>query len=383
MRLVAPKSLSIFTAMVLAVSIAPNSLGATAKAGAACSKKGLTQVSSGKKYTCVLKGKKLVWNQGVPVQTTNAPSPKPTVSASANADVPKFEPWSVKFDFNVMVETALQKTSQYFGKVTSSDKYQITVDPAFKNEDKDRVNKVLSYINGMFSNLNLDERKVFLGTNHQWGASTLKANNLWLGDPRSPLPCSDGSRDAMCAEGKLILLIYSDIYGGMGNYGWDYGRISVPAHEFFHTVQASLSSENGIGNQNIQQTKLTLPVWLDEGSANFVGFFTTNQMQIVDYFNARRMQVNNNPNYKVVYPLSDYIGRGNAADGTYLDPYGIGQVATEYLVASVGFKALIDIYKNYKESKNFPSAFQQAVGISIEDFYSKFEAARSSMRITK
>ncbi len=382
MRLVAPKSLSIFTAAMLLVSIAPNSIGATVKAGTACSKKGLTQISSGRKYTCVLKGKKLVWNAGVPVQSTNATSPAPTVSTSAKTEVPKFEPWSTKFEYNVMVDVALQKTADYFGKVTPSDKYQITTDPTIKKEDRDLVGKVLSYANGMFSNFGFNDRKVFLGATHEWGATTLKASNLWLGDPRSPFPCSDGSRDAMCAEGNLILLIYSDIYGKSG-YGWDYGRISVPAHEFFHTIQASLSSENGIGNSNTEQTSATLPVWLDEGSANFVGFFTTNHMGLVSYYTARNAQITNNPNYRSNLKLSSYYKRGSDEAGNYLDPYGIGQAATEYLVASVGFKPIIDIYKNYKVSKNFPNAFQQAVGISIEDFYSKFEAARGSMRITK
>lgn len=383
MRLVAPKFLSIATAFMLLASNAPSALSATVKAGAACSKKGLIQNSSGKKYTCVLKGKKLVWNQGVAIKSASTPNPSPTISESAKNEVPKFEPWATKFDYNVMVDVALQKTAEYFGKITPNDKYQIFTDPTIKKEDRELVGKVLSYANGMFTNSGFNERKVFLGATHEWGATNLKANNLWIGDPKSPFPCSDGSRDAMCAQGELILLIYSDIYSGKGGYGWDYGRISVPAHEYFHTVQASLSSENSLGNSNIEPTPLTLPVWLDEGTANFYGFFTTNNMGIVSYYTARNAQITNNPNYRSNLKLTSYYKRGNDESGNYLDPYGIGQAATEYIVASVGFKPIIDIYKNYKVTKNFPSAFQQAVGISIEDFYSKFEAARSSMRITK
>ena len=41
------------------------SVNATAKAGAKCNKAGITSVASGKTYTCVKSGKKLVWNKGV------------------------------------------------------------------------------------------------------------------------------------------------------------------------------------------------------------------------------------------------------------------------------------------------------------------------------
>ena len=40
-------------------------VNAAAKAGAKCSKAGITSVASGKTYTCVKSGKKLVWNKGV------------------------------------------------------------------------------------------------------------------------------------------------------------------------------------------------------------------------------------------------------------------------------------------------------------------------------
>ena len=63
------------------------------------------------------------------------------------------------------------------------------------------------------------------------------------------------------------------------------------------------------------------------------------------------------------------------------DPYGIGQAATEYLVASIGFEKFLNIWKFTKSESSFTLGFKKATDISIEDFYSKFETARSSMRI--
>jgi hypothetical protein len=63
------------------------------------------------------------------------------------------------------------------------------------------------------------------------------------------------------------------------------------------------------------------------------------------------------------------------------DPYTIGQLATEYLVASAGFESLINIFKLSKTEKTFPSAFKKAVGISLDEFYLKFELSRDFMYV--
>ena len=74
-----------FTAFALALAlstvvVAPGS-AAVVKAGAACKKAGLTNITGGFKYTCMKKSGKLVWVKGAAVK----PSAKPSVSASAAA----------------------------------------------------------------------------------------------------------------------------------------------------------------------------------------------------------------------------------------------------------------------------------------------------------
>ena len=53
---------------VLLISLATPVNAAAPKAGAACTKKNATATSAGKLYTCILSGKKLVWNNGVVVK---------------------------------------------------------------------------------------------------------------------------------------------------------------------------------------------------------------------------------------------------------------------------------------------------------------------------
>jgi cytochrome b involved in lipid metabolism len=63
-------------AVALALVIAPPA-SAAVKQGAACKKAGQSSTVSGRKFTCIKKGSKLVWNKGVAVKKA------PTAAASA------------------------------------------------------------------------------------------------------------------------------------------------------------------------------------------------------------------------------------------------------------------------------------------------------------
>jgi len=59
------------------ILIAPLNAMAAVKAGDSCKKAGATATASGKKFTCIKSGKKLIWNKGVAISV-----PKPTPSAT-------------------------------------------------------------------------------------------------------------------------------------------------------------------------------------------------------------------------------------------------------------------------------------------------------------
>ena len=67
-------------AVALALVVAPPA-SAAVKEGAACKKAGQSSTVSGRKFTCVKKGSKLVWNKGVAVKS--APTASATAAASA------------------------------------------------------------------------------------------------------------------------------------------------------------------------------------------------------------------------------------------------------------------------------------------------------------
>jgi hypothetical protein len=94
-------------ALVLSLTLLFSVAQAAVKAGSACSKLGSTSTVSGKKYTCIKSGKKLVWNKGVvvvkptPAATPSAtPTPTPTATSTPT-------PTQVKEDDSVVISRGI------------------------------------------------------------------------------------------------------------------------------------------------------------------------------------------------------------------------------------------------------------------------------------
>jgi len=69
-------------AVALALVIAPPA-SAAVKEGAACKKAGQSSTVSGRKFTCIKKGSKLVWNKGVAVKKAPTAAATPVASAAS------------------------------------------------------------------------------------------------------------------------------------------------------------------------------------------------------------------------------------------------------------------------------------------------------------
>jgi len=93
------RAMAIALVAVLALGVSPLISSAAVKAGAACKKEGQVSKKAGKEYTCIKKGKKLVWSKGVVIKSaapavtptptlTPAPIPTPTVTQPPKALTP-------------------------------------------------------------------------------------------------------------------------------------------------------------------------------------------------------------------------------------------------------------------------------------------------------
>jgi cytochrome b involved in lipid metabolism len=122
-------------ALVLSVVVAPES-SASVKAGAACKKAGLTNITGGFKYTCLKKSGKLTWSKGVAVKPSSKPSvtAKPSASASVaptSPAAPSVRPTatvapSVAPASYTMAQVSANKTAAKCWSVISGNVYDLT-----------------------------------------------------------------------------------------------------------------------------------------------------------------------------------------------------------------------------------------------------------------
>ena len=284
-----------------------------------------------------------------------------------------------------MYKQALVSTKDFFPQAQVVETglemiFQDTISPKDANDLKNIAIKTHS----LFYPITQQSTILIFGTSHSWVGAQARQRNLVVFS--AEFPCGgDGSWDGYCANDNYGLMIYSGRYAEAkrrlqdsldlvpGNYG-------VVAHEYFHTVQFTLAKKEAFN----PASNLYIPVWLKEGSANFFGFAVLDYLGIHKYGASRFTEVESHQSYKQIeskVPLEKYSTYSSSNQGVSLNSYGIGMAATEFLVASVGFKPLLDIFKFTKDSNNFAESFEKAVGISLERFYQLFEAARPSLKI--
>jgi len=132
----------------LFLSIPFVSANAAAKAGAKCSKAGITEVVQGKTYTCVKSGKKLVWNKGMkkpptPTGSNSYMSAGMKAALDNLAEFPKSKdsPQGLIYNFGPNAEKDIANTIEKNAKVTMEffvDFYQESKPyPIFYGSDQD------------------------------------------------------------------------------------------------------------------------------------------------------------------------------------------------------------------------------------------------------
>lgn len=153
------------------------------------------------------------------------------------------------------------------------------------------------------------------------------------------------------------------------------GMAQTAGHEFFHAIQEMYAKTNPGPNGE------KIPNWVWEGPANFVGINTAVQIGAITMSEGRQNFVDRYNNGAAINRSSNLIDiKGN--DGI-IDPYAIGYVATELIVANVGMEKLINIYEQLGSGKNFSDAFFNATGVPLEDFYTMFEEVRAELGFSK
>ena len=379
----------IAVAVVLLLALTTPVQAAAPKAGAKCTKAGSTATSGGKKFTCVKSGTKLVWNKGVAIKVA-APKPTPSPTASATSTpTPRptptqvqinFVPWGTEVDSKTLSDLAQRNFQQWVTERSGQPKNHTQLIQENKNTNRiDLLKKSDDLGAQLFSSYFKQGSMTVIGASESWTLDQL-AKGGW-----SVSKCKDQymSGVELCLEGTKYqgYVITSDAFYDARNPGRD--GAALLAHEYFHLVQANL-----IGSRNLfitkngdPQTAKAFPAWFAEGTAEFVGYSVGALSQNASYWEGRATALSYAPPGESTNrnSINDYEIRTCCGNGTPTYPYNIGHVATEYIVASVGFQKLLDIFVDFGKTNDFEKSFESVTGISKQVFYEKFDQIRTKV----
>jgi len=349
--------------------------------GSTCKVLNQKVVYQNKTYTCIKSGKKLVWNKGVAVKKpTPTATPSPTSEKTPTIDN-SFVPWSTEFANENVSERAFKSFLDWSKEqALSPRKHQVIVQDTLKDfklvEDLQKIDKFTS---GLFSQYFKTKSVTVFGSDEQWVISQIFASGGNLGSQGRCNERLDFLLMCMNRDRHFGMVVLNDCLLSKCPPNFPY----ILPHEYFHLVQLNLADnvEGQHWNYGSEEAKNSFPHWLVEGSANFIASAIASIYLDGKYSEFRRPSISNRTEWRNALVDYEVVTPDQGWDEIRTYSYNIGHIATEYIVASIGFKKFLEIWKDYAVTKNFYLSFERITGISTTTFYSKFESARQSMRI--
>jgi hypothetical protein len=312
------------------------------KAGNTCTSLNSTKIINSEKFICSKSGSKLIWKKFI----ANAKSTVPSTSATSKVEMTSnpfiLNPFPDEFTRAQMVEATLASFDKYVKQNNSNQTFKLVIDKDFEHKSKE----ITKLVGQVFSSLPFPSgfpMAVFVVTrDRQFLENSVKEFSEFYKPGPNQLevsPCLN------CAH--------------LGWASTSLGLTNTIPHEIFHIWHLAHYNWRFRHINADPINPLIPPVWLDEGGAEFFGNIFYRSVE--DYYPGSLVTFK-------PYRLQDY--RTRELDGNL--PYSLGRLASEYIVASKGYENFLKIYSNVGQGQDFPTAFESALGISLENFYTKF-----------
>ncbi len=389
-------------AIALFLSLTTPLQAATPKAGTKCTKAGSTASASGKKFTCIKSGTKLVWNKGVIIKVA-APKPTPITIGDpigAVGSTPDAKPTqSVKpFVVNATAKKAFDiiQTARIQNPQLS---YTYRIGTYAAPDVAKAVQKYVENAAQAYS-LFLDSPRVVaihVYTEKDMPTlldSTLFANQTglkfftdWWSKDESQVNAAYGAPGTFYNSECSVST--NQCTGPAAHAGSAYpsrataatldeSSLVVPSHELFHVVQDFYRFYGKPQYAVTEEVKdLSMRPIFREGGATFMGLagsltdFAQYENGVLFYKNWAAKE----------YP-ADIKGLNSTEDVVALlvklerldrtgRLYGLGNYLHEWLIANYGLDKFISLTKKHNVGKDFNELFTETYGMSLIDTYTK------------
>lgn len=359
--------------LVIPMSIGANpASAATPKAGQKCNKVGVTQTFSGKKFTCVKSGSKVIWNKGVVAQ--KATSPKPTVTPSV-----KFAP-ATDAEQNLGCYIEGEEAFSLSGSLICRKERWLLV----QVEDDSVQSRAYRFVLDRWNKQPEGSLTIDFYIDQSSGPwvneieSGLKAGARFWGTSAAgskPIPAFISSNPTFIEEALAKAGIKQSVdsrdrnrnarggqagfHGGQNSY-WDFlfkdpssrtnvGYFQVGPHEYTHYAQSQLGAGSNWGDAG---------PWFNEGLASFVGS-ALGPMIKMPHDQMNNWRANLSPNTTTPIAFFNENRQSVYQSSQWSDVYPLGALATQALVALVGIDAVLAFYKDLATSNNKELAYKK------------------------
>ena len=382
-----------FLVLLMCLTLISSNASAAVKAGDTCKKVGTTATASGKKFTCVKSGKKLVWNKGVAIvkpTPTVTPTPTPTPIPTPT---PTFTPTPTPTP-SPIIEKAPSGFSDlvenfkgvYVGAWNSSNA-KIKANPALNVKQN-----ILFGPNTKSPNPQIPEMFA-LGTRFFAGYAQPKSFDAvyyvyddidWAskkllelyGNPDIAQSPSRNCQSRERCNGASANVPKTDV--GQSNYGvLDNGhpdpyhnKGGIEIHEYAHMVQfmqfegkPTYQRNGGLG---------LLPNWFIEGHAHLAGnVASASSMEEYKVFRSfwLNARADGLPGYspESIESFYEKLSPGKRDSTVFSNVYSIGYFTVEALAAIKGVDSPIEVIKLVSDGASWEEAFLKVYGITWKE----------------
>ena len=376
----------------MALGIHPAISVVAVKPGALCKKEGQVKNAAGKKFTCIKKGGKFVWNKGVPNKTSTAaatptvtPSP---ITSSSPAPTPAPAPTRTATPSpNDAVQKAIDNFSQYPKVKRPIPPFNFLIGPKADARVTEIVKKVSNETLALFMDFYDDTRPYPViydgGTDPQWVFDQWKL----LGYTDEMFNIRGNKNDV---RNRLTTSDHVAVVYWMGAQGFFTFIMPIETAKKQESMHPTLFPK-GISHHIVHavQQRLTgdkyelLPCWANEGGAEFYGQIALTRNEGADYRGPRsaalggwtRTEKKADPR---LFSDREWLALLKSFDTAPCQTvgleglhYSLGMVMMEYLVASFGHESVMNWWLEMRSTNDWKTGFQKVFKISSDDWYTQ------------
>lgn len=292
------------------------------------------------------------------------------------------EPWPTDVTRQELIETALYKSFDYMDKIRIEKcpiKGDLFIDDTVIPEHVPVIEKLTFETTSVFCNYLTTDFSVIAG-GYEFVKDVVASEGLPSDEfggvcGYSISPNQDSGR--ACAVLGVAWIGKGLGTKRRGTLITDEHAVATVTHELFHLVHDSI--DPGPASQSPPPGHpFYRPIWLTEGGGEFFGRLLPRYFDLQEY--GGFTPTDRSGGFLEVSYLSDLSGleiRRTEAGGS--ENYYSGQIALEYIAASVGMENLMGVWVRMGQGEKFEIAFKKAVGLSIPEFYEKFATMHDNL----